>query len=315
MNIRKASAFAPASVGNVGIGFDMLGLALADVGDVVTVERVAAAGVQLAAITASNGVQLKNLSLDPAKNTAAIAANALWQAAGGTGGLALSLQKGIPLSSGMGGSAASAVAAVVAANALLQEPLSLEDLLPYALHGEEFASGSVHADNVAPSLLGGLVFCPPALLPRMVQVPTPKSISCILLHPELSINTAESRRGLARTYTLEQWIEQQSYGMGFMLACASDDHDLLKRSLHDVLIEPQRKGAVSCFDAVHSAALKAGAFGGSLSGSGPSIFMLAPEIAADAVASAMLAASVASGTGGQVWVSPLNARGAHLVTE
>lgn len=315
MSPNKASAFAPASVGNVAIGFDMLGLALEGIGDKVSVERTPENGVQMNAIQAHGGLVLEELSTDPERNTASIAAAALWTASGQSGGLKLTLSKGIPLQSGMGGSAASAVAAVVATNALLTNSLPLHELLPFALQGEAYASGGVHADNVAPSLLGGLVFCPPAMLPSAFRVPVPGGISCILLHPELIVNTAESRRTLADTYTREQWIEQQSYGMGFMLACATNDYHLIEQSLHDVLIEPQRKAAVVCFDAVLAAAVKSGALGGSLSGSGPSIFALAPTPRATDVAAAMLAACTASGTQGQVWISSMRAPGAQVLSD
>ena len=315
MSRQSATAFAPASVGNVGVGFDMLGLALHGVGDSVVARRVSGQGFSLKAIEAEGDIALSDLPADVLKNTAAIAASALWRGTGQTGGLELTLTKGIPLQSGMGGSAASAVAAVMATNALLDNPLPVDDLLSYAMEGEAFASGGIHADNVAPSLFGGLVFCPPAMLPGVFKVPTPSSISCVLLHPELSVNTAQSRRNLAKTYSLEQWVEQQSYAMGFILACCSDDHELLKRSLVDVLIEPQRKGEVACFDAVQKAALDTGALGCSLSGSGPSIFAFAPTALAHEIAAAMLGACESANTVGQTWIGSLNAPGARVIDD
>jgi homoserine kinase len=169
-----ATAFAPASIGNVAVGFDMLGLALAGgAGDTVIASRRDAPGVGIEEVRGLDGDIHPYLSRDPRENTASIAAQALWDAADATGGVTLKVHKGVPLQSGMGSSAASAVAAAVAVNALLDGPLEHADLLPYALEGERYASGGLHADNVAPSLLGGLVLCPTVLLPGVVQLPVP----------------------------------------------------------------------------------------------------------------------------------------------
>lgn len=305
------TAFAPASIGNLGVGFDMLGLAIRGAGDRVTARRDDSEGVHISAVYGLDGKLHTELSTDARENTAGVAASALWQEHG-HGGLELVVRKGVPLQSGMGSSAASAVAGVVAANALLDEPLALSQLLPYALAGESLASGGMHADNVAPSLLGGLVFCPPVLSPDIFQIEVPNRISSVVLHPELSVNTAESRRRLARNYSLEQWLEQQSYLAGFIAACYRDDHELLQRCLHDVIIEPQRADAVACFAAVRDAALQAGALGCSLSGSGPSIFALCRDGDAAAIAERMSAACLAAGTDCQSWISPMACPGASI---
>jgi homoserine kinase len=254
------------------------------------------------------------LSTDPKQNTASIAAQALWDAAGVSGGASLEVHKGVPLQSGMGSSAASAVAGVVAVNALLRKPLAHEELLPYALEGEKYASGGLHADNVAPSLLGGLILCPTVLLPEVVRLPVPKGVSAVLLHPDLQVNTAHARRGLAKGYSMEQWLQQQGYLAGFIAACTAGDVELMGRTLRDVVIEPQRVAAVPCFEDVKAAAMRAGALGCSLSGSGPSIFALCEERSAPNLASAMEQACRALGIDCQSWVSPLDAQGARLET-
>ena len=306
------TAFAPASIGNVAVGFDMLGLALEGVGDRVYAERSAGPGISLAEVRGLDGEPHPYLSTDPSQNTGSIAAQALWDAHGGDGGVELRIFKGVPLQSGMGSSAASAVAAVVAVNALLDEPLPAERLLSYALEGERFASGGLHADNVAPSLLGGLVLCPEVLLPQTVKLPIPKGVSAVLIHPNLRVNTAHARRRLARGYTMEQWLGQQGYLAGFIAACATDDIDLLGRTLKDIIIEPQRSAAVPCFDAVREAAERSGALGFSLSGSGPSLFALCEEDKARNLAVAMEQACRAQGIGCESWVSPLDAPGARV---
>jgi homoserine kinase len=306
------TAFAPASIGNVAVGFDMLGLALEGVGDRVMARRTDSERVSVLEVRGLDGELHPYLSTDAKSNTASIAAQALWDEHGGTGSLELKVHKGVPLQSGMGSSAASAVAAVVAANLLLPDPLAVEALLPYALEGEKFASGGLHADNVAPSLLGGLVLCPQVLLPDVIRLPVPQAVSAALIHPDLQVSTAQSRRGLAKGYSMAQWIEQQGLLAGFIAACASSDIPMIGRTLRDVIIEPQRKGNVPCFDAVKSAAEKGGALGCSLSGSGPSMFALCKDHDARNIASAMEQACRSQGIGCQSWVSPMTAPGARI---
>lgn len=306
------TAFAPASIGNVAVGFDMLGLAIAGAGDRVSARRVSAEGVSIAEVRGLDGNIHPTLSNNPAENTASVAAAALWDAAGQPGGLELIIRKGVPLQSGMGSSSASAVAGVVAANALLDTPLKIEALLPFALEGEKLASGGIHADNVAPSLLGGMVLCPPALLPRMVRLATPEGLGSVLLHPELLVDTAEARKKLARGYSMDQWLTQQGYLAGFMAGIATNDIELIRDCLQDVIIEPQRQSAVPCFDAVKEAALRAGALGSSLSGSGPSLFALCESNIAANVAIAMEQACRSCGYDCQSWVSSLTAEGAYV---
>lgn len=312
---RIVTAFGPASIGNVGVGFDMLGIALEGVGDRVIARRVEKRGVCVAEVRGLDGEIHPYLSADPRENTASIAAQALWNHTGAQGGVELKVLKGVPLQSGMGSSAASAVAGAVAANALLDQPLPKEKLLPFALEGEKYASGGLHADNIAPSLLGGMVLCPPALLPSTISLPAPNGVSAVLLHPELQVNTAEARRGLAKRYSMEQWLGQQGYLAGFVVACVNSDIDLIRHTLKDIVIEPQRAYAISCFDEVQTAALRSGALGCSISGSGPSIFALAEDREARNIAIAMEQACRGMGIECQSWVSPMTAPGAYVETD
>ncbi len=310
----SARAFAPASIGNVGVGFDLLGLAIAGVGDRVVAERSDAPGVRIAALTATPLARgAEALSTDPLANTAGIAAQALLDATGPGFGVTLSIEKGIPLGSGMGSSAASAVAAVVAANALLDAPLDPPALLPFALEGERFASGALHADNVAPCLLGGLVLCPARLGALTVRVPAPADVVSVLVHPALTVHTAASRRRLKPDVPLGLAVEQAGCLAAFLAACYRGDIELLRLSFDDVVIEPQRAAEVAGFDAVKSAALSHGALGCSLSGSGPSVFALARSADAEGVRDAMLAAFQREGSVAEGWISPLDAPGAGLV--
>ena len=311
MTSERAKAFAPASIGNVGVGFDVLGLAIAGVGDRVIATRCPEPGIRISKILDPDG-NPSELTTDVDSNTASIAVKALLDAASESGGFALEIQKGIPLQSGMGSSAASAVAAAVAVNALLENPFERAQVLEFAIVGEAFASRGRHADNVAPSLYGGLILCPPGLHPRVKAIRVPDNVCSVLLHPDLSINTAESRLGLASSISRALWIEQQGYLAAFIAACESNDLDLLGASLQDIVIEPQRAQSVACFEDVKRAALDAGALGSSLSGSGPSIFALCEKESAEAVAMAMREACESTSTSCQVWISPMNSAGAEL---
>lgn len=306
------TAFAPASIGNVGVGFDMLGLALEGAGDRVLARRTDGDDVTVAEVRGLDGELHPYLSTDAKSNTASIAAQAFWNDHGDGSGVELKVHKGVPLQSGMGSSAASAVAAAVAVNALLDKPLPPAALLNYALEGEKYASGGLHADNVAPSLLGGLVLCPQVLLPEVITLPVPTGVSAALVHPDLQVNTAQARRGLAKGYSMQQWLEQQGLLAGFIAACAASDVDLIRKTLRDVIIEPQRSANVPCFDAVKAASEKSGALGCSLSGSGPSMFALCKSSDAPNVASAMEQACRSQGISCQSWVSPMTAPGAHI---
>jgi len=311
-NTEFKTAFAPASIGNVAVGFDMLGLAIKGVGDRVSARKTADGVVSISEVLGADGESHPFLSTNAGENTASIAAQSLWDAAGDGSGLELIIQKGIPLQSGMGSSAASAVAAVVAVNALLASPLQRDALVIHALVGEQFASGSLHADNVAPSLLGGMVLCPQVLFPDMIRLEVPNGLSSVLVHPELQVNTADSRKRLARGYSMEQWLRQQGYLAGFVAACEQGDIELFSRCLRDEVIEPQRASTVPCFEAVKDAALKADALGCSLSGSGPSIFAVCHDSGAANVVTAMEQACRKMGYQCQSWISPLNAAGAEV---
>ena len=311
----SVTAFAPASIGNVGVGFDMLGLALSGAGDRVIACRTENDRVTVSEVRGLDGELHPYLSTNADENTASIAAQALWDEHGGEGSVELKVHKGVPLQSGMGSSAASAVAAVVAANALLDTPLPTEALMPYALEGEKFASGGMHTDNVAPSLFGGLILSPEILLPEIIRLPTPEGVSVVLLHPDLQVNTAQARRVLPKSVSMKLWLDQQGLLAGFVHACAAGNIDLIGKTLRDVVIEPHRKGNVPCFDTVVAAAYKSGALGCTLSGSGPSIFALCKDGDARNLASAMEQACRTEGIGCQSWVSSMNAPGARIESE
>jgi len=307
VSARRATAFAPASVGNVAVGFDVLGHALDGAGDRATVTRTTSGRV---IITAIRGV-VQSLPLEAEKNTAGRALRSLLAHAPRGTGFELELDKGIALGSGMGGSAASAVAALVAAEATLDDRVSSDVLYECALDGEAVASGSRHGDNVAPILLGGLVIAPAKGAP--VRVPVPADLWCALVHPHFVLETKRARAALAGHYELHQFVEQSEHLALVLAGCFTDDFALIRRGLSDVLVEPRRAPLVPGFAAVKHAALEAGALGASISGAGPSVFAwcigrASAERAADAMRVAFRTADLDS----DVFVSAVDAPGARI---
>ncbi len=305
--VREARAFAPASVANVAVGFDLLGYAVAGVGDTVTVRRIDAPEVRIAAI---RGAAVE-LPTDAASNTAGAALIALRQALALPFGFEVEIDKGIPLSSGMGGSAASCVAALVAANALLDQALTREQLYLHSLEGEAVASGSRHGDNLGPMFLGGLVL---STLERLVPVPVPAQWHSLLVHPDALLETRRARAALQGSYELKEFVAQSTNLALVLAGCHAGDATLVRAGLRDVLVEPRRAPLIVGFDAAKQAALEAGAMGASISGAGPSVFAwFETAEAAQAAAPKVQAAFADAGFTSQSWVTPLNSPGAHLL--
>lgn len=307
----RATAFAPASVGNVAVGFDILGQSVAALGDRVTVTRRAAPGVAIRSIA---GV-VQDLPLAAERNTAGMAVLALQRALDLREGFELEVVKGIPLGSGLGGSAASAVAAVVAAAALVEQPLDKTRLLHFAMQGEAVASGSVHVDNIAPSLFGGLVLTVGIDDPHVKQIPVPACVRCVLVHPHMMLATREARAILKPYVPLADVIWQQANLAGFLAGCYTGDLPLIRESLMDVVIEPQRQALIPGFAEVKRAALDAGALGCSISGAGPTVFAWTEAAAAEAVRAGMVAAFGRHGLDSDSWVSEIDADGARVVDD
>lgn len=303
----SARAFSPASVGNAAVGFDILGHAIAGVGDTVSVRRIARPEVRIVAIRGTPFA----LPLNAADNTAGAALIALREALALPFGFEVEIDKGIALGSGMGGSAASCVAALVAANALLDAPLSRQALYPFALTGEAVASGGRHGDNVGPMLLGGLVL---STAERLVPIPVPDAWHSLLVHPDAVLETRRARAALQGSYALGEFV-QQSANLALVLSgCFNADASLVRAGLRDVLVEPRRAGLIAGFPAARDAALAAGAMGASISGAGPSVFAwFEHRDAALAAQAAVQQAFAEAGFDSQGWVSPLNAPGAQLL--
>ncbi|MBC8027060.1 MAG: homoserine kinase [Steroidobacteraceae bacterium] len=306
----KVTAFAPASAANVAIGFDILGFSVDVLGDKCTVTRTATPGVT---ISGSSGV-VKDIPRDPEKNTAGRALIAMQDALKPGFGFDVFIDKGIPLGSGLGGSAASAVAAVVAANALLDKPLAKIELLKFAMQGEAVSSGSLHVDNISPSLFGGLVLTVGIDNPRIKQIPIPNGIRAILVHPHLFLSTKEARGILKRDVPMSDFIWQTANLGGFISGCYTNDLDMIRASFEDVVIEKQRSQLIPGFDAVRKGAIDNGALGCTISGAGPSMFAWSLDSDAPKVRDAMVAAFQAAGKDVDSWIVPITSTGAHVIS-
>jgi len=271
LNVRKAEASAPASIGNVIVGFDVLGFAVDQIEDRVTAfyEPLAPESLEIIDIMGCD-----ELTREVDKNTAGIAVRAFLKDHPLRGRLQLKIQKGIPLSSGLGGSAASAVAAVFAVNDCLRKPLEKPSLLPYALAGEVYASGSLHGDNIVPSLLGGMRLCysgEDGVL-NSTQIDFPSDIDILLIHPQIPIKTKEAREILSKKISMKTHTKQLGYFGAFLKGCMVKDLSLIRSVMRDVVIEPQRAHLIPYFFEIKALARSHHALGVSLAGAGPTVF-------------------------------------------
>jgi homoserine kinase len=307
MTDTMAAAWAPASVGNVGVGFDILGHSLDGAGDRARVRRIDEPTVRIAAIRGA----ASDLPLEASRNTAGAALIALREALALPFGFEIELDKGIALGSGMGGSAASCVAALVAANALLAVPLAPELLYPHALTGEAVASGGRHGDNVGPMLLGGLVLATPT---QLLRISVPDAWHCALVHPQAVLETRRAREALRGSYELGEFVAQSANLSLLLAGCHRGDAALVRAGLRDVLVEPRRAPLIVGFDRVKQAALDHAAMGASISGAGPSVFAwFETRVQAEIAASAMQAAFADAGFASDAFVSPIAGPAARVL--
>ncbi|WP_367606244.1 homoserine kinase [Legionella sp. W05-934-2] len=265
---QQACAFAPATTSNLAVGFDILGFPLDSIGDEVSLQRREDTELVIQHIDSDFP-----LPMEIEKNTATVAIEAMQRSLNCQVGLDVSIKKGIPLGSGLGGSAASSVAAVVAFNQFLNKPLAAMDLIPFALAGEKVATGSVHADNVVPCLLGGLV-CIHAIEPlSVIKLPT-NDLWSVFIHPHVVVETKQARAVLPKLVPLTDAIQYSARLAAFIAALYSQDRLLLSEVCKDELIEPHRQSLIPHFKTVQQAAFKAGALACSISGAGPTLFAL-----------------------------------------
>jgi len=302
--------FAPATVANVACGYDLLGFALDKPGDEIIGVLSNTPGVRITNIHGDKG----KLSRVTAENTAGLAAQKLLDHLGDpTIGVEMEIYKKMPFGSGMGSSAASAAAGVMLVNELLKRPLQKRELLPFAVLGEQVADGSYHADNVAPSLLGGIIFIRDNASLDFHRVITPPGLYATVVHPKIKILTRDSRNILSDQIKLTQHITQNGNLGGLIIGLHNGDFDLIKRSMQDVIIEPQRAALIPGFYDVKDAALQENVLGCSISGAGPAIFALSNNnLNAENAGEAMQKAFLKHGIESTVYLSRINQEGAIL---
>lgn len=310
MRPRKTRVFAPATIANLGSGFDVLGIAIDKPGDVVVAERQPAPGLTFSVRTTHADVPV-----DARSNVAAHVAMLILEEFRPPFGVKMTLEKRMPIGSGLGSSAASSVAAAVAVNVLLPRPLERRDLLRFAMEGERKASGSAHADNAAPCLLGGACLVRRYDPLDVIAIPIKKSIVWVVAHPHTIIRTEDARNMLPKAITLQIAIRQWGNISGLTVGLASGDAALVGACVEDAVAEPVRARLIPGFAEVKEAALRVGAHGCSISGSGPSMFAVTSSIrTANVVAKAMQKAFMrAAGIECETYVSRINRAGAKIL--
>lgn len=310
--MKSVKAYAPATVANVSCGFDIFGFAVESPGDEVVLTLRNEPGVVIEKIEGDGG----RLPLDAIKNTASVAVIEFLKSINAQEGVSIHLKKNLPLGSGMGSSAASSVAALVAVNHLFGNPRTREELLPFAIEAERIACGAAHADNVAPSLYGGFVLVRGYDPLDVVSIPTPENLFCTLVHPQLELKTEDSRKVLKISISLKDAVKQWGNIAGLVTGLMKSDYDLISRSLHDHIVEPVRSVLIPGFDKIKIAASSAGALGCGISGSGPTIFTLsATKEIANKVGTVIQEEFDQYKVDSEVYVSAINQQGARVIQE
>jgi homoserine kinase len=303
--VTEARAFAPATLSNLGTGFDVIGLALSGCGDTVTARIVPDPGVRISSITGDNG----RLPKDADANTAGIAARETLRRIGVSVGVELDIAKDLPIGSGLGSSAASAVAAAFAVNLAIGSPLRRADLIEPCLLAESAVSGR-HCDNVAPALLGGLVLVHSLDPVEIVRLPVPEGLILALVTPDIEVLTRRAREVLPKMVPLAAMTRNSAALAAVVSACHSGDLALLARAIPDEIVTPARAPLIPGCQSVIEAALEAGALASSISGAGPTMFAVCRSVrTADAAIAAMVDAFARHGLRATGFTSPADCPG------
>ena len=266
--MNEIKLFSPATVANVSCGFDVLGFCLDSIGDEMVIRKTTKKGVRITKIEGYD------LPFEVEKNVAGVSALAMYEAAKPDCGFEIEIYKHIKPGSGIGSSSASAVGSVYGMNVLLGTPFSKTELTAFAMKGEAVASQSEHADNIAPALFGGFTLVKSLDPLEILQIPTPSDLFAVVIQPQIEIKTSDARKILPKTILLKDAITQWSNVGSLVHGLHTNDYDLISRSLNDVVVEPFRSQLIKGFEDIKKAALKTGALGTGISGSGPSVFSL-----------------------------------------
>ena len=294
---------ATASVANVSCGFDCIGYAISDPGDIVALKKQNKPGIEIS----MSGLKSESIPLDPEKNTAGKAILSLLESLESNQGFKVHIEKGIPPGSGIGSSSASAAAAVFGANELLGKPLKNDELLIHGMAGEAVASGGFHADNIAPALFGGIILIRSYDPLDILNLPVPENLFSTAVLPDMTINTREARQILPKEVPLSSAVEQAGNLAGFTLGLHESDFDLLGRSMVDHFAEPHRAKLIPGYENVRQSALDSGAIGCGISGSGPAVFALSDSLEkAEQIGNTMVNAFQNSGLNSTAYCSPIH---------
>ncbi|WP_044398336.1 homoserine kinase [Lacinutrix sp. Hel_I_90] len=306
MNVIKI--FSPATVANVSCGFDVLGFCLDTIGDEMLIRKTKEKGIRITKIEGYD------LPFEAEKNVAGVSALALIEVAKPDCGFEIEIYKKIKPGSGIGSSSASAAGSVWAINELLGKPFSKAQITNFAMKGEALASGCEHADNIAPAIFGGITLVKSCAPLKVLEIPTPSALYATIIHPEIEIKTAEARAILPKQVDLQNAITQWANVGSLVHAMHTNDYDLIRESLHDVIVEPYRSQLIPYFNEVKTESIKSGALGAGISGSGPSIFALSKgKAAAEAVAHAMKKVYSQTDIQFNVYVSKINMEGIRVI--
>ncbi|MEW6701999.1 MAG: homoserine kinase [Bacteroidota bacterium] len=311
MSSKTIKVIAPATVSNVGPGFDIMGFAINTTAEEMIVRLKNKEGIRITKITGSKN----KLPLSIKKNTAAVALTHMITRLNEKIGVEIEIKKKIQSGSGLGSSAASAVAAPFALNELLGRPFSKNELMGFALLGEEAASGSIHADNVAPCLFGGFILIRGYNPPDIIHLPSPEKLFCTILHPQFEIKTSEARKLIKKNFTLKEVTTQCGNAAGLVAGLMNSNYDLIKRSLKDLIAEPARASLIPGFYEIKNAALNAGSIGCSISGSGPAIFAFSTSYQNGVkIGKTMMNISAKYVKKNIIYVSPINTVGPKVIS-
>jgi homoserine kinase len=310
MSSKSIKVIVPATVSNVGPGFDIMGFAINTTVEEMVVRLTDRPEIRIRKITGTD----KLLPLDIKKNTATVALIHMLTKLKMKIGVELEIKKKIISGSGLGSSAASAVAAPFALNELLDRPFNKHELMEFSLLGEEIASGSIHADNVAPCLFGGFVLIRGYYPTDIIQILSPQKLFCTILHPQFEIKTSEARGLIKKKLSLRDVITQTGNAAGLIAGLLKSDYGLIKRSMYDLIAEPARATLIPGFHEIKESAMNAGSIGCSISGSGPAIFAFSmSQEVADKIGRAMKKISSKYIQKNIVYVSPINRTGPQVI--
>ena len=306
--MNEIKIFCPATIANISCGFDVLGLCLETVGDEMIIRKSDVKGIKITKIIG------EELPLETSKNVAGVAALALLDAIDYKFGFEIEIYKNIKPGSGIGSSAASAAGAVFGINELLGKPFKRKELVEFAMKGEAIASGSEHADNVAPAILGGITLVRSSAPLDIIKIESPSELYATVIHPQIELKTSEMRAVLQPMIPLKSAILQWGNLGGLIAGFYTSDYELIGRSLHDEIVEPLRGPFIPKFDVIKKTALENGALGSGISGSGPSIFALSKGIeTANRIAKAMFVIYEDMNMPFEIHVSKVNTEGVKII--